>query len=142
MCGETNHAVSGKCEFVTLQPGTEEWTPAYEYGINIMNVHGDPHEEGLYVIRIKWPANVMSLPHHHPEDRHITVLTGTWYAGTGETFDPDTAVAMGPGSYMFHPAGAVHWDGSKDEETVIEIVGYGPSQLIPTVKGPREFSRV
>ncbi|MFE3281333.1 cupin domain-containing protein [Nocardia sp. NPDC059239] len=124
-------AVSGESEFFQLWPGEEEWNPGFELGIQVMNVHGDPSKPGIYVIRIKWPPNVMSLPHCHPEDRHITVLSGTWHSGTGETFDPATTDAMGPGSYMFHPAGAVHWDGSKDDETVIEIVGYGPTGLFP-----------
>jgi hypothetical protein len=28
--------------------------------------------------------------------------------------------------YVKHPAGAVHWDGAKDEEVVLQIVGEGP----------------
>jgi hypothetical protein len=27
---------------------------------------------------------------------------------------------------MFHPARAVHWDGAKDEEVIIQVVGMGP----------------
>ena len=31
------------------------------------------------------------------------------------------------GSYMFHPAGGVHWDGSNSDDTVIvQIIGEGP----------------
>jgi hypothetical protein len=32
-----------------------------------------------------------------------------------------------PGSYMFHPAKAVHWDGAKDEEVIVQITGIGPA---------------
>ena len=56
--------------------------------------------------------------------RHITVLKGTWYAGTGDKFDPEHAVPLKPGSYMMHPTKAVHWDGSAGDE---EVIGYGPS---------------
>jgi hypothetical protein len=33
---------------------------------------------------------------------------------------------MPAGSYVKHPSGAPHWDGAKDEEVVLQIVGEGP----------------
>ena len=36
-------------------------------------------------------------------------------AGTGEDFDPAKAVPLKAGSYMMHPARAIHGDGAKDE---------------------------
>jgi quercetin dioxygenase-like cupin family protein len=93
---------------------------------------GDPTKPGIYVTRVKFPPHVMDRPHWHGEDRHITVLKGTWYTGTGDTFDPDHAVPLKPGSYMLHPAKAVHWDGSAgDEEVIVEAIGYGPSSTTP-----------
>jgi quercetin dioxygenase-like cupin family protein len=68
------------------------------------------------VIRIHWPKNMMSRPHTHAQDPHIVVLSGTWWTGTGKDFDPGKAVPLKAGAYMMHPAGAVHWDGSKDEK--------------------------
>ncbi|WP_052207304.1 cupin domain-containing protein [Sinomonas humi] len=140
----THLGASGASEFVQLHSGDEEWKPGFdpEFGIQVMNVHGDPSQPGIYVIRIKWPPNTMSRPHHHPEDRHCTVLSGTWHAGTGPEFDPSTSTALGPGSYMFHPGGAVHWDGSKDEEAVIEIIGYGPTGMFPVDPDCCEFARI
>jgi len=133
---------SGATDFVRLAFGDENWEPAFELGIEAMKVAGDPNADGIYVLRVKWPRHVMSLPHSHPEDRHVTVLSGTWHAGTGETFDPSTAMPMSPGAYMLHPAGMVHWDGSKDEETIIEIVGYGPSELNPVNPGGAQFASI
>ncbi len=128
---EAHLGASGEQEFLYLTHGEEEWKPAFELGITAMNVFGDPTKPGIYVIRLNWPANVMSLPHTHPEDRHVTVISGTWWAGVGETFDPDTAVAMTAGDHMFHPAGGAHWDGAKSDGAVIEITGYGPTGLTP-----------
>jgi quercetin dioxygenase-like cupin family protein len=88
---------------------------------------GDPNQPGIYVQRNRFPPGVFSLPHAHGEDRHVVVLKGTWWTGTGETFDPAKAIPLGPGSYMLHPAGKVHWDGAKDEETIVQITGVGPS---------------
>jgi hypothetical protein len=34
---------------------------------------------------------------------------------------------MPAGSYMFHPAGGVHWDGSNSDQTAfVQIIGAGP----------------
>jgi len=54
--------------------------------------------------------------------------------GVGETFDPSKAVAAKTGSYVKHPAGAVHWDGAMDEEVVLQIVDFGPSETTPVSK--------
>ena len=90
------------------------------------NLYGDPSKPGIYVARIKFPPHLFSRPHWHNTDRHIVVLKGTWYMGVGETFDPSTAVPMPVGSYIKHPAGASHWDGAKDEEVELQVIGIGP----------------
>jgi quercetin dioxygenase-like cupin family protein len=89
-------------------------------------LHGDPSKEGLYIMRIRFPAGRASRPHYHDQDRFITVIEGTWYAGTEEKFDMDKTVPIKAGGFMKHPAGAVHFDGAKDEAVVVEIRGMGP----------------
>lgn len=138
----THLGASGAKDFTWLEFGEEEWKVDFELGVTTMKVTGDPGEPGIYVLRIKWPPNVMSIPHTHPEDRHVTVLSGTWYAGTSETFDPSKAVAMTAGSHMFHPAGEAHWDGAKDDGAIIEITGYGPSGMTPVAPSPNHFTRI
>ena len=92
---------------------------------------GDPTKPGLYIQLVKWFPHNMSHPHFHPNDRYITVLSGTWWVGTGTKFDPDATVPMPPGSYVVDIAKGVHYDGAKDETAVIEIVGEGPATLTP-----------
>ena len=77
------------------------------HGAQMAIVVGDPTKPGIYVTRVKFPPHVMDRPHWHAEEQHITVLKGTWYTGTGDTFDPEHAVPLKPGSYMLrtHPAG-------------------------------------
>jgi quercetin dioxygenase-like cupin family protein len=143
MASKSGHlGASGEKEFLRLAFGEENWEGAYDLGVKAVVVHGDPDKPGIYVIRLKWPPRVMSMPHTHPEDRHVVVLSGVWYTGTGETFDPDTAIPIKPGGYMVHPAGEVHWDGSKDEETVIHLTAYGPSDIDFVDPDGPEFSRV
>src|SRR5262245_42166456 len=60
-------------------------------------LHGDPSKPGPYVVRIKWLPGNMSRPHFHPNDRFFVVLSGTWWMGTGEKFDPDATVPVPAG---------------------------------------------
>ncbi|WP_315830909.1 cupin domain-containing protein [Bradyrhizobium prioriisuperbiae] len=89
---------------------------------------GDPSKPGFYAVMTKWTkGNHFSRPHFHPNDRFITVLKGTWYVGTGNKFDPDNGtVAMPAGSFVTHFGKQVHWDGAKDEDAVLLIMGEGP----------------
>jgi len=119
--------------FVRVTPREVKWhdIPG-SHGAQEAVLYGDPTKEGMYVVRVKFPPHVMDLPHRHPNDRFVTVLEGTWYAGTGDTFDAARAVPMKPGSFMLHPAGAAHWDGSRGNETVIvQIIGNGPADTTP-----------
>ena len=92
---------------------------------------GDPMKPGLYVVLIKWFPHNTSHPHFHPNDRYITVLSGTWYVGTGRKFDPQHMVPMPAGSFVTDLAGQVHYDGARDEPVTIEIVGMGPATMTP-----------
>lgn len=126
--------------FVRLTPEQTEWKDVPNgHGVQMAVVSGDPGKAGLYVIRVKFPPGIMSAPHFHPEDRHAVVLRGTWYTGTDETWDPERTVALKPGSYMKHPAGAVHYDGAKDEEVIVQIAGFGPSGTTEVFPGESRF---
>src|SRR5258706_459285 len=57
---------------------------------------GDPSKAGPYVVRLKWLPGNMSRPHFHPNDRFFIVISGTWWMGTGEKFDPDNTVPACP----------------------------------------------
>ena len=118
-------------DFVRIAPDQVDWKSPFGVGPATAVLAGDPSKEGIYVVRIKFPPHTFSRPHYHPEDRYAVVLKGTWYTGTGDTFNPDQAVPLKPGSFMVHPARAVHWDGAKDEEVILQIIGYGPSGTVP-----------
>jgi quercetin dioxygenase-like cupin family protein len=122
-------AAKGEPAFVRITPAEVQWRDIPEsHGAQQAILVGDPDKPGMYVVRVKFPAHVMTAPHWHPNARYVTVLEGTWYAGIGESFDVAKAVPLKPGSFMLHPAKAVHWDGSAGNETVIvQIVGMGPT---------------
>ena len=88
---------------------------------------GDPSKPGLYILQVKWLPGHMSHPHFHPHDRFITVLSGTWWVGTGPKFDPDATVPLPAGTFVTHFGKQIHYDGAKDVEAVLQIVGEGPA---------------
>ncbi len=100
-------------------------------GAKMAVLQGDPSKPGLYIVLVKWTPNHMSRPHWHPNDRFITVISGTWWVGTGPKFDPDKTVAMPAGSFVTHFGKQIHYDGAKDSEAVLEIVGDGPATATP-----------
>ena len=121
-------AEKDKAGFVRIAPEEVVWTdrPGYE-GVKFATLQGDPSKPGIYVVRARFSRGTMTRPHFHPEDRHVIVVSGTWYTGEGDDFDPDKTMPLKPGSYMMHPAKAHHYDGAKDEEVIVQIIGMGPS---------------
>lgn len=97
-------------------------------GVKFVVIAGNPREAGIYVIRAKFAPHTMSKPHSHPEARYVTVLKGTWWAGVGEKFDPDSTTPIPAGGFAVHTPGKVHYDGAKDEEAIVQIMGMGPSR--------------
>ena len=92
---------------------------------------GDPTKPGLYIVFTKWHAHHTSRPHFHPNDRYITVISGTWWVGTGTKYDPASMVPLPTGSFATHYGKEIHYDGAKDEDVVLEILGEGPATNTP-----------
>ena len=110
-------------------PDQIPWSPVSSRGSQQAVVVGDPSKPGFYMVYNKWTkGNHFSRPHFHPNDRYIVVLQGTWWVGTGPKFDPEHGtVPMPPGSFVTHYGKQVHWDGAKDEDAVLLIMGEGPA---------------
>ena len=91
-----------------------------------LNVVGDPEKPGIYVIRRRFKVGEMSEPHVHDQDRFVTVIKGTWWSGEGDLLDRNKTVPVRTGGFMLHPKGLHHYDGAKDEEVIVQIIGMGP----------------
>jgi quercetin dioxygenase-like cupin family protein len=120
-----------------MQP--EEIRPAE--GATQVVISGDPTKPGMYVVQNTFAPGRGSRPHFHDQDRYITVIKGTWWVALGpesDVYDPSKMVGMKAGSFVFHPAFGHHYDGAKDEEAVVRIMGMGPvttKQLGATGRG-------
>jgi len=111
---------------ITIQlPKDIKWTKGN--GAEVAVLVGDPSKPGLYVVLQKWLPHNNSRPHFHPNDRYITVISGTWWVNTGPNYDPDGFKPVPAGSFVVHAAKEIHYDGARDEPCVLQIVGMGPA---------------
>jgi len=128
--GTTRAAELNPAALIYKLPDQIEWRdPLGTSGVNQAVLHGDPTKPGLYVVLNRFKPGNFSRPHFHPNDRFITVVKGTWWVATGNKFDPNITVPMPTGSFVTHFAKQVHWDGAKDEEAWVLIVGEGPATI-------------
>ncbi|TWC06050.1 uncharacterized protein DUF4437 [Bradyrhizobium macuxiense] len=118
-----------------LTPDEFKWDPTPAGGQRAVLV-GDEKKSGMYVIRARFPVNFKVQPHFHPDERVVTVMSGTLYMGYGEQFDESAMKALPAGSIWTEPAKQPHFVWAKDGEVVIQVVGgNGPSGV--TLIGPK-----
>jgi quercetin dioxygenase-like cupin family protein len=115
-------------EHTIVAPPEIKWGPApavLPAGAEAAVLFGDPSEEGLFVLRLKLPAGYSVAPHTHPVDEVITVISGTFALGMGETADQRMAQPLPAGSFFALPPGTAHYV-FIDQETVVQISTIGP----------------
>jgi quercetin dioxygenase-like cupin family protein len=94
-------------------------------------IFGNASQPGFYISRYRSAPMATTRPHYHDQDRWILVIKGTWYAGEGKVYRPETMIPAKPGDIMYHPAGYIHFDGSRDnEEVLVDIFGIGPVKTV------------
>jgi quercetin dioxygenase-like cupin family protein len=88
----------------------------------------------VYVLFANYPPGGKSMPHTHPDERVVTVLSGTFYLGSGLTFDESKATELKVGSVIIVPPNVVHWGFAKDDAVIIQEMGIGPTATTPWPK--------
>ena len=99
----------------------------------VARIIGDQAKPGpyLFLAKLRAAPSAANKPHTHPDTRTYTVISGTWYVGFGDKFDESKLIALKPGSVYSEPAGVPHFVVVKDEGTIVQISGSGPSRQIP-----------
>jgi ketosteroid isomerase-like protein len=100
--------------------------PVLPAGAKMAVVSGDPGKAGSFAIRLQMPAGYRIAPHWHPTDEHVTVLSGTFGLGMGETFG--SVKDLPAGSYAVLPASMRHYAQAITAATV-QVDGMGPFVL-------------
>lgn len=111
-------------------PETLKWVePPVLPGARLAVVQGDPSKEGLFVYRLKMPANYRIPPHVHKASENVTVLAGVFFIGVGEKFDQGAGQELPVGAFAAIPPNHPHFAWAGAEETVVQVHGVGPSDL-------------
>jgi quercetin dioxygenase-like cupin family protein len=128
---DPRHHQLGQSEFKSVLPEDMDWKPfpAFPSSVRLAVVLGEPSAPGPYVIRVKVPLGVKLMPHRHPEDRVYTVMSGVFYIGLGDQFDPDQLHAYPPGSVIVLPGNTYHYHWAKSGEYVTQVTAIGPLGL-------------
>jgi mannose-6-phosphate isomerase-like protein (cupin superfamily) len=104
------------------------WGPAPDFfpaGAEFALLNGNPAEAGLITLRLKFPAGYEVPAHWHPTVENVTVLSGTFYVGMGDTLDKTNSMALEVGGFAAVPANHNHFAWT-EEETIVQVHLMGP----------------
>jgi uncharacterized protein (TIGR02246 family) len=105
--------------------------PGFDPGMKLAVLSGDPGVAGHYVLRLQFPAGYRFPVHWHPGVENLTVVSGTFLLGMGNTADPSALKTYGPGDFLYIPPRHAHFGGSTAQgPSVIQLHGEGPFQVI------------
>ena len=118
----------GQAVFKTILSEEVDWKPfpAFPPSARLAVLVGDPTQAGPYTTRVKCPSGVKLMPHKHPEDRIYTVISGVFYIGLGDRFEPEKLKAYPPGAVVILPGDTWHFHWAKSGDYVTQITAIGP----------------
>jgi hypothetical protein len=109
-----------------------KWGPAppgLPAGAQATVLSGDPTKEGMFTIRVKFPAGYKVMPHKHPTPELVTVIQGQMSIGMGTTYAPRQATTLVRDGYVALAENMNHFAFTRTGAT-IQITSHGPFQII------------
>ena len=71
--------------------------PAFPPGAQMAVISGDPGKAGPFTVEFSFPDGYRVPPHFHPTAEHVTVRSGTFLVGMGDTVDLAAAQTLTAG---------------------------------------------
>jgi quercetin dioxygenase-like cupin family protein len=102
--------------------------PVFPKGAQMAVVSGDPSKSGPFAIQLSMPSGYRIMPHFHPTDETVTVKSGHFKYGMGDTFDAKSMKTMKPGDSGTLPAKGHHYAQAQGK-TIVEVTANGPFQM-------------
>jgi hypothetical protein len=98
-------------------------------GAQLAVLEGNPGAaSGDYTIRLKMPDGYRIAPHWHPQRENVTVISGTFKVGMGDSFDESKMGAFPAGSFAFLDPDMHHY-AMASGEVVVQVHGKSPLQF-------------
>lgn len=122
---------AGPAAQAQVNPANLKWGPAppgLPAGARLAVLSGDPGKQGMFTIRLRFPAGYAVPPHHHPTDELVTVIGGQLSLGMGRRFDRKKASNLVAGGYAVAPANMNHYAFTRTGAT-IQITAHGPFEI-------------
>ena len=88
---------------------------------------GSEQAAGPYTLRVRLAENAREGVHTHPDDRIVTVLSGTLSVGFGSIFDETRLRAVPAGAVYLCPADQPHYLWAREGDVEFQESGVGPS---------------
>jgi hypothetical protein len=113
-------------------PGQIQWGPPPPFvaaGAQLAVLEGDPTaSSGEFTIRLKMPDGYKIAPHWHPKRENVTVISGKFKVGMGDTFDASKMMEFGPGSFAYLDPDMHHY-AMASGPAVVQVHGMSPLQF-------------
>ena len=80
-----------------LSPEEIKWAsapPSIPPGAEAVVLYGDPSKDEMFAMRLKFPKGYKIAPHTHPKPEVLTVISGTFRLGMGETADHEQSQGL------------------------------------------------
>jgi hypothetical protein len=122
--------VSAGSQHAVITPADIKWgdvPPGLPPGAKVAVLYGDPGKAGPFIVRLKAPASYRIMPHTHPTDENLTIISGSAGFGMSERFDANVKM-LPAGSFISLPARMAHF-ALFGQDTVIELSSMGPFQI-------------
>jgi quercetin dioxygenase-like cupin family protein len=103
----------------SVTPDQLKWSKSAASPSDSAVVMGKPGEGGHWVVRARLKPGMKVMPHSHPVDVHVTVLSGTLLYSEGDTFDEKTLKEYPAGSFFMERANTPHFQMPKGNTEVI-----------------------
>lgn len=116
---------------VVMPAAAVKWVdppPSVPPGAKLAVISGDPSKPEMFTIRLQFPNGYKIAPHWHPTDEHVTVLSGTFAAAMGKTWDDKALANLPAGSYAVMAATMPHYATARGA-AVVQVHGMGPFVL-------------
>lgn len=113
------------------QQSKPAWGPApavFPAGARLMVLQGNPFAAGVYTVRLEMPNGYRIAPHWHPTDEAVTVISGTFLVGMGDTLNAAKTTPFAEGAFVVAPANMHHYAIAKGK-TIVQVHGQGPFAL-------------